>query len=476
MAIDDEFDRFKDKLYGITDQIGDLVPREFAQVAPYLVPFVAPYSGEGIAQMLGQAASFKMNDGRFDPYTAMAIHGGANTEKAKRIKAAGDTWGQKMGSGISDSIRRLDSFDETGLSGRLARGFDPNQSMFKQDVMVPMGSEFENEFEKKIKDQGLVEGEHYFIDEKTAYEPWQTGDRYYIKSYEENPYTAFQDAGYGDIMSGTEKNWTEEYLYGERMDLPTLEVNDETGKYVITDQGNMPDSMAERYLEDANRYGESSVRKVFQEREIKGLTERANKGEKSLFAQARDSAVASYMPGFTDSQGDFSLNNTIATLGTVSTLGSMMKIQRELREDRRLEEAEKGKIWHEYFKQWEEIGGESYMEVPANLRDPFLEDMYRQYAAEGGRIGYNMGGGISDIMPTPAGIPQGMQLDGRDGIFVEQGIEEKADDVPAMLSKNEFVLTADAMRGLDKMMGGSGDPRAAAKTMYQTMNQLEAMA
>ena len=102
--------------------------------------------------------------------------------------------------------------------------------------------------------------------------------------------------------------------------------------------------------------------------------------------------------------------------------------------------------------------------------------MYRQYAAEGGRIGYNMGGGISDIMPTPAGIPQGMQLDGRDGIFVEQGIEEKADDVPAMLSKNEFVLTADAMRGLDKMMGGSGDPRAAAKTMYQTMNQLEAMA
>ena len=116
------------------------------------------------------------------------------------------------------------------------------------------------------------------------------------------------------------------------------------------------------------------------------------------------------------------------------------------------------------------------MEVPANLRDPFLEDMYRQYAAEGGRIGYNMGGGISNIMPTPAGIPQGMQLDGRGGAFIEQGIEEKADDVPAMLSKNEFVLTADAMRGLDKMMGGSGDPRAAAKTMYQTMNQLEAMA
>ena len=92
--------------------------------------------------------------------------------------------------------------------------------------------------------------------------------------------------------------------------------------------------------------------------------------------------------------------------------------------------------------------------------------------ANGGRVGYNMGG----ITQAAPGVPQGMQLDGRDGIFVSQGIKEKADDVPAMLSKNEFVLTADAMKGLDKMMGGSGDPRAAAKYMYQTMDQLEAMA
>ena len=56
------------------------------------------------------------------------------------------------------------------------------------------------------------------------------------------------------------------------------------------------------------------------------------------------------------------------------------------------------------------------------------------------------------------------------------GGPEKADDVPAMLSKNEFVLTADAMRGLDKMTGGSGDPRNAAKQMYRMMEQMEAMA
>jgi hypothetical protein len=73
-------------------------------------------------------------------------------------------------------------------------------------------------------------------------------------------------------------------------------------------------------------------------------------------------------------------------------------------------------------------------------------------------------------------MPEGMQLDGRDGIFVSQGEEEQADDVAALLSKNEFVLTADSMKGFDKMTGGSGDPRAAAQKMYQFMEQMEAVA
>ena len=90
----------------------------------------------------------------------------------------------------------------------------------------------------------------------------------------------------------------------------------------------------------------------------------------------------------------------------------------------------------------------------------------------GGRVNYNMGG----IMQAP-GVPENMELDYRNtGGFIPMGGPEKADDVPAMLSKNEFVLTADAMRGLDKMTGGSGDPRNAAKQMYQMMEQMEAMA
>ena len=45
------------------------------------------------------------------------------------------------------------------------------------------------------------------------------------------------------------------------------------------------------------------------------------------------------------------------------------------------------------------------------------------------------------------------------------------DDVPARLSKNEFVMTADAVRA-----AGGGDINKGAKRMYETMNKLEARA
>jgi hypothetical protein len=54
------------------------------------------------------------------------------------------------------------------------------------------------------------------------------------------------------------------------------------------------------------------------------------------------------------------------------------------------------------------------------------------------------------------------------GGFVPVGIKEKADDVPAMLSKNEFVFTADAVRG-----AGNGSVEKGAQKMYDTMKNLE---
>jgi hypothetical protein len=146
--------------------------------------------------------------------------------------------------------------------------------------------------------------------------------------------------------------------------------------------------------------------------------------------------------------------------------------------------------------------------LPASARNPF----YGAMMANGGRIGYADGTsfqrkalekkGYSDMMQNmtpkeisqlydsvmgtfsrrfqaegsmpmgeprrnPAGI---MELDYRnEGGFVPPiGIKERADDIPAMLSNNEFVFTADAVKN-----AGGGDPNIGAQKMYTLMKRLE---
>jgi hypothetical protein len=62
----------------------------------------------------------------------------------------------------------------------------------------------------------------------------------------------------------------------------------------------------------------------------------------------------------------------------------------------------------------------------------------------------------------------GNEMDLRGGGFVPLGAKEKADDVPARLSKNEFVFTADAVKA-----AGGGDVDRGANLMYKTMKNLE---
>ena len=62
----------------------------------------------------------------------------------------------------------------------------------------------------------------------------------------------------------------------------------------------------------------------------------------------------------------------------------------------------------------------------------------------------------------------GMEMDLRGGGFVPLGAKEKADDVPARLSKNEFVMTADAVRA-----AGGGSVDKGADKMYNLMKDLE---
>ena len=63
----------------------------------------------------------------------------------------------------------------------------------------------------------------------------------------------------------------------------------------------------------------------------------------------------------------------------------------------------------------------------------------------------------------------GLEKDYREGGFVPLGAEERADDVPARLSKNEFVFTADAVRN-----AGQGDIDKGAEVMQNMMDNLEA--
>jgi len=88
-----------------------------------------------------------------------------------------------------------------------------------------------------------------------------------------------------------------------------------------------------------------------------------------------------------------------------------------------------------------------------NIQEKITETV-RTTAAEGGLM--NLGG---------------KEMDMRGGGFIPIGKKERADDVPARLSKNEFVMTADAVRA-----AGGGSVNKGAKRMYETMNKLEARA
>jgi hypothetical protein len=90
--------------------------------------------------------------------------------------------------------------------------------------------------------------------------------------------------------------------------------------------------------------------------------------------------------------------------------------------------------------------------------------------ANGGRIGYQEGSKEPVAKKTmPLLDMGGKEMDLRDnGGFVPIGRMEKADDVPARLSKNEFVFTADAVRN-----AGDGDVDKGAEVMYNMMKNLE---
>ena len=95
-------------------------------------------------------------------------------------------------------------------------------------------------------------------------------------------------------------------------------------------------------------------------------------------------------------------------------------------------------------------------------------DDYETYYSQ--RAGVAMGGSpevpTGEVRTNPQGV---MELDYREtGGRVPIGIREKADDVPAMLSKDEFVFTSKAVKN-----AGNGDVDKGAEKLYKVMNILE---
>ena len=115
------------------------------------------------------------------------------------------------------------------------------------------------------------------------------------------------------------------------------------------------------------------------------------------------------------------------------------------------------------------------IDIDAIRGDPYgaMGGAYR-LAADGGlmRAGYQEGG---DAEPVAKKTMPLIDMDGKEkdyretGGFVDMGRMERADDVPARLSKNEFVFTADAVRN-----AGDGDVDKGAEVMYNMMKNLEA--
>jgi hypothetical protein len=97
----------------------------------------------------------------------------------------------------------------------------------------------------------------------------------------------------------------------------------------------------------------------------------------------------------------------------------------------------------------------------SQLYDSVMGTFSRRFQAEGSMP-------MGEPRRNPAGI---MELDYRakGGFVPPVGIKEKADDIPAMLSNNEFVFTADAVRN-----AGGGNVNKGAERMYGLMKKLEA--
>ena len=471
-----------DKITDVFDDIGDaLVPKE---IAPYLGMIAPMIPGIGImgTMALSQLGSMKMNAGRLDPYSAVAAAMALSTPEQRALREAGrldpskGTVGQKMSAYISSGLGSL-SKDPKSFSSTIARGFDPTKAMFDTGNIfgsAEKGSYFENPILAGLDTGTLPEG----LKGDPALEKFAKGQPYRFKlagdtiddlkvqfeplenvpGVEDNPYfSGYARPGPSDISQYAKDNFdmlaekTYDLKYGKA--LTAGEVLDEVG-YDVYDKMTADELKA---AQEAGRTGGTI--------------------DDSFLQQAGEMGsqlAGEIIPGFRDLDpvtgavtSKFNFGKALQTVSVAGTLGSLNMLAEELKKQKQLDEQKQREIWSTWFDSYQRTTGRSYDQ--SMYPDPILLEKFNRFMlATGGRVGYNMGGLSGGIMGS-SGVPQGMQVDGRNGTFIPMGVEEKADDVPAMLSKNEFVMTADAVKA-----AGDGDANVGAQRMYDLMHNLEA--
>jgi len=143
---------------------------------------------------------------------------------------------------------------------------------------------------------------------------------------------------------------------------------------------------------------------------------------------------------------------------------------------RELRLADGGSVEDKLIERVKELQDEG-MDFASAMAQAMKEDMAENKARGG--IMNGMGVNIQEqiaperMMAANGGLMSmgGNEMDLRGGGFVPMGKAERADDVPARLSKNEFVMTADAVRA-----AGGGSVQKGADLMYDQMKQLEGQA
>jgi len=184
--------------------------------------------------------------------------------------------------------------------------------------------------------------------------------------------------------------------------------------------------------------------------------------------------------------------DTLKVLESLTKMGASIYFGNLAREDQERINRLKQEAYDRYMagvaaKRGEYFGNTPVQGIEVTGVPTRSRDVVRAPAAYGGRMGYAYGSVDEGIMAAPQiaqqmGMPVGnprqnqqgvAELDYRDqGGFVPPiGIKEKADDIPAMLSNNEFVFNAESVKNADP--SGNRDPEEGAKVMYRTMKMLE---